>query len=623
MKKLKTYKTVLFFSLYLVSLSTFGETGNIKSLTLGKSSQTRQIKSVVILGNSIVAHPAAPDLGWNADWGMAASTRDSDFVHLIMSGIHQVDNTVTFHFQNISTFESGYDTYNLTQLSAFQNPDMLIIKISENVNQQTAASRNFALYYSHLIKYLAPTDNTVKVIVDGFWPSTVNDIVRNYALTNNYPFVTLPDLFSSDVSNTAAGLFSDPGVANHPSDKGMRNIATRILARISPYFAGNTWVIPSGWDGVTTSDWTVTPGVNDGTSEDKPFLIETPEHLARLAELVNSGSSYAGKFFKLIADIDLTNKNWTCIGSINPFSGNFDGIGHIIKNLSITKWTNNIGLFGLINCATIKNLGIESGTITCGGSNAGAIVGESSGTATNLSVISNCYNKANIVKGATDPRVYIGGIGGLLLNNSRIDHCYNLGNISNDGNANSSQSGGIVGAVATNSTVFSSYSAGIVTGNNLKGGVVGSNWSATTYAYYDSDVCVGTNSATQAMGNTTNTANVKGMTTDEMKSNAFVTALNDGLNTWVASSGNYPKLFWEKLSTGFNTITNSNIHIYSNNKSILINGASTKEPFIVMNLMGQTQKKGVIDSASVKLDLLNTGIYIVRVGDYGTKVIVK
>lgn len=616
MKKSK----ILLITLLLPFISIFA--GNNESLTLRKSSQTHQIKSVVILGNSIVAHPAAPDLGWNADWGMAASARDSDFVHLIMSGIHQVDNTVTFQFQNISTFESGYDTYDLTQLSAFQNPDMLIIKISENVNQQTAASRNFALYYSNLIKYLAPTDNTVKIIVDGFWPSTVNDIVRNYALTNNYPFVTLPDLFSSDVSNSAAGLFSDSGVANHPSDKGMRNIATRILARISPYFAGNTWEIPSGWDGVTTTDWTVTPGVNDGASADKPFLIETPEHLAKLAGLVNGGNSYAGKFFKLMADIDLTNKNWTCIGYINPFSGNFDGNGHIIKNLSITKWSQNIGLFGLINSATIKNLGIESGTITCGGSNVGAIVGEATGTATNLSVISNCYNKANLVKGATDPRVYIGGIAGLLLNNSWIDHCYNLGNITNDGNANSSQSGGIVGAVATNSTIFSCYSAGVIIGNNLKGGVVGSNWSATSYAYYDSNVCSGLNTATQAMGNTTNTANVKGMTTVDMKSSTFVTALNGGLNTWVASSGNYPKLFWEKLSTGINSHKEDAFKVFSCNSSITIVGAINGKIFIITDILGRTIKQGKINQNSISIDLPSKGIYVVRIGEQCTKILI-
>ena len=313
----------------------------------------------------------------------------------------------------------------------------------------------------------------------------------------------------------------------------------KLLVLLS-IFSLSIWATP--WDGVTKIAWNSVAGVNDGTAVDKPFLIASPEQLAKLAELVNAGNNYSGVFFKLTADIDLGNKSWTCIGDVNPFSGNFDGNWHTISNLSITKWTNNIGLFGLINSATIKNLGIESGTITCGGSNAGALVGQAKGTVSNLSVISNCYNKATVVKGASDIRIYVGGMVGLLDYYSNIDHCYNKGNVTNDGNANSSHTGGIAGAVAHGSTVFSCYSTGIVTGNNNKGGVVGTNWATTTYAYYDADVCIGTNAATQAMGNAVNTANVKGMTTANMKAASFVTTLNVTGNSWVASTGNYPIL---------------------------------------------------------------------------------
>jgi hypothetical protein len=157
-------------------------------------------------------------------------------------------------------------------------------------------------------------------------------------------------------------------------------------------------------------------------------------------------------------------------------------------------------------------------------------------------VISNCYNKANLIHEDIDPRVYFGGIAGLLQSYTTIDHCYNEGNITNDGNEISSQTGGIAGAVATGSTIFSCYSTGIVIGNNIKGGVVGSNWSATTYAYYDADVCTDPNAATQAMGNAANTANVTGLTTAYMKAASFVTTLNVTGNSWVARTENYPIL---------------------------------------------------------------------------------
>ena len=201
-----------------------------------EGSLTRKIKSVVILGNSIVAHPVAMEIGWNNDWGMAASAQDSDFVHRLIQKIHQLDESVEIRYKSITLFEREFDTFDLTQLESYKNADMLILKISENVNSRKALDKKFVDYYDRLVKYLAPTDNTVKIIVDGFWPSPVNKIIKEYAIKNEYPFVTLPDLFQNDVTNSAIGLFENEGVANHPSDKGMRNIAFRIWNCISKYF---------------------------------------------------------------------------------------------------------------------------------------------------------------------------------------------------------------------------------------------------------------------------------------------------------------------------------------------------------------------------------------------------
>lgn len=201
-----------------------------------KSPSNKKIGDVVILGNSIVVHPPAPEIGWNDDWGMAASTRDSDFVHLLIRDIHEIDESINIRYASISMFESGFDTYDLDQLAEYKNADMLILKISENVDPQTAIEKNFNFHYDKLVKYLAPADSTIKIIVDGFWPSPVNDIIKKYAIKNDYPFVTLPDLFQNDKTNAAIGLFEHEGVANHPSDKGMKNIADRIWNKIEKYF---------------------------------------------------------------------------------------------------------------------------------------------------------------------------------------------------------------------------------------------------------------------------------------------------------------------------------------------------------------------------------------------------
>lgn len=195
-----------------------------------------KIKTVVILGNSIVKHGPKPEIGWFGDWGMAASVEDSDFVHLLIRDIHQKDPLVVVKFRSIADFERGFDTYPLSSLDSLRNPDMVIMKISENVNDKKALEDNFISYYDKLLKYIAPKDQSVKVIVNGFWANqNVNRLIEEYALKNNYLFVTTTSL-SKDSTNSAKGKFVHEGVAAHPSDKGMRMIEQRIWSCIKDYF---------------------------------------------------------------------------------------------------------------------------------------------------------------------------------------------------------------------------------------------------------------------------------------------------------------------------------------------------------------------------------------------------
>jgi len=194
-----------------------------------------KVKTVVILGNSLVRVPPVPEIGWYGDWGMAASVRDSDFVHLLIRDIHQKNPSVEVKFTTIADFERGFDTYPLSNLDSLRNPDMLILKIGENVNDKKALEDNFISYYDKLVKYIAPKSQSIKVIVDGFWAHDVNRLIKEYAIKNNYLFVTTTSL-SNDTTNTAKGKFTHVGVAGHPSDRGMRMIEQKIWNSIKDYF---------------------------------------------------------------------------------------------------------------------------------------------------------------------------------------------------------------------------------------------------------------------------------------------------------------------------------------------------------------------------------------------------
>jgi hypothetical protein len=194
-----------------------------------------EIKSVLILGNSIVEHGPAPQIGWNGNWGMAATTRDSDFVHLLISEIKAKDSTVRFAFANIGGFEFKPD-FDYSRLDSFATPDMLILRFSENVNDNTITPGELVKNYDKLIHYVDPENKAVKVIVTGIWhrPKT-HAIQKEYASKHHYLFVRNDNLLA-DSSNTAKGLFVNKDVAAHPSDKGMRRIKERIWEQIKKYF---------------------------------------------------------------------------------------------------------------------------------------------------------------------------------------------------------------------------------------------------------------------------------------------------------------------------------------------------------------------------------------------------
>ena len=228
----------------------------------------------------------------------------------------------------------------------------------------------------------------------------------------------------------------------------------------------------------------------DGESEDTAYTIATLAQLEAFRDSVNNDSeSYAGKYIKLTADIDMsetygagkgkdgTYASWTPIGvfagmdgntdnpGAKPFKGTFDGNGYVIE-VYINTTADNQGLFAYVGAGgTVKNLGI-AGEIT-GKNRVGGVVGYiDSGTVT------NCYNT-----GAVGGSALVGGVvGGLSGRPAVVENCYNTGAVSGTGSGGSI--GGVVGFLL-NGTVENCYNTGKVSGDitvsegSYVGGIVG------------------------------------------------------------------------------------------------------------------------------------------------------
>lgn len=105
--------------------------------------------------------------------------------------------------------------------------------------------------------------------------------------------------------------------------------------------------------------------IQDGT-EQYPYIIKTPEQLQNINLKLSA-------YYKLGKDIDLSGKTWEIIGSEgNPFTGELNGNGKKIKNLTINKDVNNVGLFGY-STGSLKNVKLENVNVT-GKDNVGGLV---------------------------------------------------------------------------------------------------------------------------------------------------------------------------------------------------------------------------------------------------------
>jgi hypothetical protein len=184
---------------------------------------------VLVLGNSITRHPPLPEIGWPNDWGMAATAREKDFVHLLRRRFMRARAQMQLVFENIAVWENTYWEYDLNQLAFAREfaPELLILRIGENVAGDTVDTHHFATHFSRLLDYLHQPGTRI-LVVGSFWAGNpATGIMRWVSKAHGVSFISLEKI-GSDMSNRAIGQHENGGVANHPNDKGMANIAKII-----------------------------------------------------------------------------------------------------------------------------------------------------------------------------------------------------------------------------------------------------------------------------------------------------------------------------------------------------------------------------------------------------------
>lgn len=197
----------------------------------------------------------------------------------------------------------------------------------------------------------------------------------------------------------------------------------------------------------------------EGT-ETSPWIITNAAQLRAISrDSKEAGKDFAGKHFKLDADISLDGEDWEPIGSSTlPFAGTWNGNNKTISDMKISavSTSKGIGFFAHTKSAKIMNLTV-TGSIDITATDAtqtGGIIGQ----AANSTILSgNIRSEVNItVKATVKGDIKTGGIIGELTSSSSVAGCdlSYKGDIKVDNQGtNNAHTGGIIGGMVSNPAI--------------------------------------------------------------------------------------------------------------------------------------------------------------------------
>lgn len=198
-------------------------------------------RKVLIIGNSILQNQPIPSKGWFGNWGMAASAPDRDFASLLSQQLMQLNPEVEIKKLNAAAFENQFWQFDLStwqEIQSFQ-PDLLILRLGDNVSDQRAPVEGFRTYLRNLIFFfLGPTPHAARLLcTSSFYPKESVNFEIAKALDQPVSATWIPLMHLHRLPGmTAVDLFQDPEIGSHPSDLGMKAIADSLWAGLGPHF---------------------------------------------------------------------------------------------------------------------------------------------------------------------------------------------------------------------------------------------------------------------------------------------------------------------------------------------------------------------------------------------------
>ncbi|OQA78162.1 MAG: hypothetical protein BWY31_04381 [Lentisphaerae bacterium ADurb.Bin242] len=205
----------------------------------------KEIREVVIFGNSIRKKAPAKELGWTGDWGMAATGKDKDYVHILYKKIcdklakTQKEPPKLRWGGNVR--ESDFLKYDVGQV---KEADVIIVQLGDNCFGNSVET--FQKPYEAMIRDFKNVRGAILICVSNWGGGKHSEMIEAAAQNQGAKFVPIY-LLQRDPQNSAKseGHFTNTNVNWHPGDRGMKAIAEAIWEVLEPELDKAAAVSPS------------------------------------------------------------------------------------------------------------------------------------------------------------------------------------------------------------------------------------------------------------------------------------------------------------------------------------------------------------------------------------------
>jgi hypothetical protein len=186
----------------------------------------RLIRKVLIIGNSITRHGASPAIGWPYNCGMAATSEDKDFAHVLYKKIVAAQPELKPELQLAYVADES-------RMRGFEHlvpctADLVIVELGDNFRGK-----------ANLEELQKPYEAMLAGLQKGHWPRVyclsawgnpaLTPWIKAAAANQNATFIEIGHLFNNPANRAGSeGHFKHGGVNWHPGNRGMHAIADTI-----------------------------------------------------------------------------------------------------------------------------------------------------------------------------------------------------------------------------------------------------------------------------------------------------------------------------------------------------------------------------------------------------------